>query len=244
MKTEAIFLQLGFTRSETGLYLAALEQGPSTAIQLGKKLRLTRQMVYGLLPGLEERGLIKQVQIGKKKLYQAVDPEILTDLATKLAEQAREIVPELKTKAASATALPLVTVFDNPLAIREWYREIMKTAKPGDELLIWATNTAWYQMDPTFFDKYLEFKIKNKIKDRVIAPDTLASREFEKQINSPFATYKYVKSAWTTPAEKVIWKNQIAHFSIRENATNMIMLESAELADLERAAFEQVWDQK
>lgn len=244
MNAAETFQQLGFTSSETKLYLASLEQGPSTAIQIARKLHLTRQMVYSLLPNLEERGLIKQIRTGKKRLYQAVDPDILSDLTSQLSDQVKEIVPELKTKAATAKAVPVVTVFDNPLAIREWYRQIMKEAQSGDELLIWATNTAWYQMDPAFFNKYLQFKIKHQVRDRVIAPDTPAARKFEKQISSPFATYSYISPAWTTPAEKVIWKNQIAHFSINENATNMILLESAELVALERAAFEQIWNQK
>ena len=241
MKADNLLRQLGFTATEAKLYLASLELGPASAIQLGRKLGVTRQLVYGLLPNLEDRGLIKQVKINKKQLYQAVSPDVLTDIVEGLAQKTRDIVPMLKTKEAQAKSVPLVTVFENPLSIRDWYRMLMKELMEGDELRIWATNTAWHQMDPVFYDKYIQYKIKNKVRDRIIAPDTEISRSFERKIDSPYAEYRYLTQAWSSPTEKVVWRNQVAHFTIANNVTNMILLESDELADLERAAFDSVW---
>jgi hypothetical protein len=45
-------------------------------------------------------------------------------------------------------------------------------------------------------------------------------------------------------AEKWVWKDQVCFLTIKDNATNMIVLESHELAEIERFDFAQIWQKK
>ena len=80
-KHDELLQSIGLHKNEANLYLTALKLGASSAIQLGQKTGVTRQMIYELLPSLITKGLIKQIEIGNKKLYQALSPEILEDKA-------------------------------------------------------------------------------------------------------------------------------------------------------------------
>lgn len=245
-KQDELLQSIGLHKNEANLYLASLRLGPASAIQLGEKIGVTRQMVYEVLPVLISKGLIKQVKIGSKRLYQAVAPEILEDRAKEIVQEIKEIVPILKSQQAEFAAIPLITVYENPIAMREWYRQYMKEIKKGDELLIWSAGDAnyWYSLDKEFYENYMENNEKVGVITYLIMPDTKAAVEHQKIIGKPHTKYKKFNFAWKTKAEKWIWKNQVCYLTIRENATNMIVIESPDLAEIERFDFWMIWNSK
>ncbi|MEI6477407.1 MAG: helix-turn-helix domain-containing protein [bacterium] len=232
---------LGLSESEASLYLAGLSTGPATAIQLGKKIGMSRQMVYTLLDRLASQGLMKEITTDGKRLFQAIGPEALNDKARQIAKDIEEAVPLLKTREASNASLPTISVYENPISMREWYREFMNQATPGEELLVWATNTAWHSVDPEFLTTFIEFKKRVGTADRIIAPDTADSREFTRQNQQSNAQFRFSTDWWETDTEKWIWRDTICFLSIRENATNLIVVRSKQLAALERFGFEKAW---
>ena len=72
-------------------------------------------------------------------------------------------------------------------------------------------------------------------------PEALKHREV---VGRPHTDYKLFKKAWKTNAEKWVWHNQVCYLTIRENATNMIVIESKDLADIERFDFWTIWKNK
>ena len=200
-------------------------------------------MIYNLLPFLMNKGLIKRVEMEERELYQAVSPEVLGDLAQKTAADIREIIPILKTRQAENNAVPQVQVYDNPLSMREWYRQYMKKAQKGEKLLVWSTGQEnyWYQMDKEFYEEYLEFSEKSGLRTMVILPQSKEAKKYQQTIGREHTEVKFNPHGFDKNAEKWIWNNQICYLTIRGNATNMIVLESKELADLEKANFNQIW---
>lgn len=243
MRYTKLLESIGLNKNEANLYVTSLQLGPASAIQLSQKIGVTRQMVYTLVPQLVEQGMMKEVTIGGKRLFQAVGPEVLNDRIKHLSEQVKEAVAVLKTKEAINAALPMLSVYENPISMREWYRRFMKEAQEGDQLFIWATNKTWFGVDPDFLKEFLEFKKRYKIHDYIIAPNTpeshKAAESFKK--DQPFSEYRYADSWWHTDAEKWIWNDTVSYLTINENATNMIVIESKPLVAIEYFNFQQIW---
>lgn len=235
--------KIGLNENEANLYLVSLSLGPSSAIQLAKKIGVSRQMIYVLLPLLIEKGLIQSTKIGSKQLYQAADPETLKDIAEKSLEEINKLIPVLKSKQATNSAVPLITVYENPLAMRKWYRKMFAEAKKGDEMLIWSATTRWLSMDEKFYQDYIQKKHKIGIVDRVIAPDTKDAREYMNKMAVINGEWRFDSKHWGQNSELWIWKNDICFGTLRENATNLIVIESADLAAIERYNFENAWAQ-
>lgn len=234
---------IGLHKNQARLYVVSLQLGPASAIQLGQKINDTRQMVYLLLPGLIEKGLMKKIPLGNRDYYQAVAPDILIDIATQNRQKMLQVVPILKSQTSLQKAIPLITVYENPLAMREWYKKYMKEAKKGDEILIWSTGNVeyWYGLDKEFYDKYLIFNDTNGIDTFLIMPDTKEALKHQQVVGKSHTKYKKFKFAWKANAEKWVWKNQVCFLTIRENATNMIVIESKDLAEIERFDFWTLW---
>lgn len=243
MKFEKDLESIGLNASEAKLYLANLSLGPASAIQLAQKLGITRQSIYELLPSIMEKGLVKQVQIGTRRYFQAVNPDILRDRAQAISAKVEEIIPQLKSRQAETNAVPLVTVYENPLSMREWYTALMAQAGKGDQMLIWSTGNLWYELDAEFYGKFAEFKDTHEVQDMVIAPDTPEARQAAETLKSPRREYRFTSAWWLTNAEMWVWNNQIVYLTLKENATNMIVIESETLAAIERFNFRNAWNQ-
>jgi sugar-specific transcriptional regulator TrmB len=242
MSTQQLLRKVGFSESESTVYMAAIAHGPATAMQLAKQTGLTRQMIYTLLPRLEKEGLMKQVHIGGKRLFAATDPKVLEDRVNIIAQDIRQIIPELQMLQPQQQALATITVYDNPTSIREVYRRFMKDAKSKDLVRLFVTNKVWMKMDPEYLQIFMQFKNKQKIRDHIIAPDTPESRAYAKKMYQPHSEYRFLKNHWETNAEKWIWGDVIAYLTADETTTNLIVIESAVLAAIERSAFDALWE--
>lgn len=238
--------EVGLTKSEAEFYLTSLSLGPATAIQLGEKLGHTRQMVYNLLPALTNKGLIKHIETDGRKLYEATNPEVLVDLATSITKSIKDVLPSLKTRRAELDSLPKITIYENPLSMREWYRRYMGEAKAGDDLIIWASGKKqdWHEIDREFYDNYLKFSEKKGVNSYIVLPDNAEAREYQKTLGRKFTHIKFIRDAWETMGEKWVWQDQICYLTIKDNATNLIVIESNVLAEIERFDFAQIWQKK
>lgn len=238
--------EVGLTKGEAEFYLTSISLGPATAIQLGAKLGHTRQMIYNLLPTLMQKGLIKQTDIGGRKLYEVTNPEVLMDLAQNITKNIKDILPSIKTRRSELSALPKITIYENPIAMREWYRAYMAEAKGGDDLIVWATGTKqeWYDIDRDFYDNYLKFSEKKGVNTFIILPDTKEAHEYQKTLGHKHSHAKFIKDGWETLGEKWVWQDQVCHLTIKDNATNLVVIESKELAEIERFDFAQIWQRK
>ncbi len=243
MKYSAILESVGLSKAASRLYVESLKLGPASAIQLAQKLGITRQSVYELLPLLQERGLVKQINVNNKRLFQAVDPTILQAIAEESMQRIKEIIPSLKNIQANNNAVPLVSIYENPLAMREWYEDFIKSAGKGDTMLIWSSGLSWYQLDQAFYDRFMKFKDKNQVEDRIIAPDTPEGHLIAQKVAAPNRHYRFDPNWWRTDAEMWVWNDQIVYLTVKENATNMIVIQSEALAAIERYNFRKAWDQ-
>ncbi|MBP9864460.1 helix-turn-helix domain-containing protein [Patescibacteria group bacterium] len=74
---EKLLKTLGFTESESKIYLISLETGPSAVQDLAKKAKVSRVTTYAVIEQLMKDGLMSTVEKGKKHLYVAESPERL-----------------------------------------------------------------------------------------------------------------------------------------------------------------------
>ncbi len=123
---QPILHSLGFLESEIETYLASLNRGPATVLELTKFTKLSRQATYVVIEQLTKRGLMSSVMRGKKKYYVAEEPEKLLAYAHRKEEDVKEtiadlehLLPELKLRVGGEK--PVIKVFEG----REGMRAVM-----------------------------------------------------------------------------------------------------------------------
>jgi sugar-specific transcriptional regulator TrmB len=127
-----ILRSLGLLESEVKVYLAALECGPSTVIDLAKATRLSRPATYAAIAALGERGIMSTVTAGKRRLFAAEHPDRLLHYArTREAELHGQVedlsraLPELALRIGGAR--PVVKSFEGKEGIQAIIEDIART---------------------------------------------------------------------------------------------------------------------
>lgn len=131
---EPILRTLGLLDSEIKTYLSALENGPSTVLELSKLTKLSRQASYTAIESLVSRGLMTSVLQEKKRFYAADHPQKLVDFARRREAQMKEHIqeltqslPELELRVSGEK--PVVKVYEGKEGVRAMMADI-KVSKP------------------------------------------------------------------------------------------------------------------
>jgi len=235
---------LGLNRSQTNLYLEFLKSGSSTIAQTATSLNTSRQAIYLLLPTLLDRGLVKEIKQGKRSLYQALPPSQLFTLVDDIKTRLENVVPELTNILAIPAEVPLVTVYDTPLSMREWYRYFMEQVKPGDDFLVYSSGDleSWYKLDEEFYKKYMERQVSGGAQVRCLLPVGKKTTQHNQEVGWSITEYRYTHHQLSPKVHQWIWQNQVCYQTIQGNATNMIVLQSEQLAEFSTKQFYEIWE--
>jgi sugar-specific transcriptional regulator TrmB len=127
-----LFRSLGFSDTETKVYLACLELGPAAAQEIAKAAKVSRVTTYGAIESLTERGLMSSFMKDKRKRFMVEPPERLISYAEgriKHAEDAvkhaREAMDDLKL--VQKGERPIVKIFEGKEALKTIQEDILAT---------------------------------------------------------------------------------------------------------------------
>lgn len=123
--------RIGLSANEAGIYIALLKEGPSKAGALSKTAQINRTSTYDALKRLLEKGLVKYRIEANRKLFEAENPERLVDFLKELEEDARELLPKLKTILKEPKEKREVTLYYGYKGMRSVFQEILKEGKPN-----------------------------------------------------------------------------------------------------------------
>ena len=116
---EKYLQEIGLTDKEASIYLALLQVDNASVASMSQKTKIKRPTVYVVLESLLKKGLVSQVQIGKKTHYQAEPPERLETYVERrkimLDEQSRrlkDIIPQIKIVQREMGERPIIKYFE------------------------------------------------------------------------------------------------------------------------------------
>ena len=127
---------------EAGVYLALLQVDSASVVDIAEKTKIKRPTVYIVLETLAKKGLVSEVEIGKKTHYAAESPERLESFVERqkviLDEHARrlkDVMPQLKSVQREGGERPVIKFFDGKEAAYQdtsvFFAEGMKNEDTG-----------------------------------------------------------------------------------------------------------------
>lgn len=157
--------EFGLNGHQAELYLAALAQGEATASSLATDLGLGRTAVYDRLRALEERGLIRTVSRGKRKVFVPLHPKELLRRAEQQRTQLQDLLPDFLSLYADRGRQPFVQLFTGPLAAREIYEDILESAK--DEYVYFSPAALTLQnVDRRYIETWIGRRLRAGLRSR------------------------------------------------------------------------------
>lgn len=234
----AILEELGLTQAEIKVYMALLELGSSTAGPILEKSGLQNSVVHRALNTLIEKSLINYIMEGKRKIYQATDPENFFNFIDDKKKRFQEILPELKQKQKFSKKQETATVFKGIRGIKEVY-SIMISQKAKEYNTFGGGQPCVEVMGNTWWLNMHARRKANKLPARQVFDETVRKigQEIKKRTGS---NIRYFPKQFAQFQETVIVGDYVAINVFTENPYAFLIKDKV-VAEGYRKQFEILW---
>ena len=134
MITSSQLRELGLSENEAKVYLAMLELGPATVLEIAAKALMNRPTVYVQIESLKQRGLVSTQSKGKKQIFIAESPSQLESMLEReqknlevKKEELSRMLPDLTTMFNLSDQKPQVRYFEGKAGLEKMRDEFLKT---------------------------------------------------------------------------------------------------------------------
>ncbi len=237
---------LGLSDKESRVYLAALELGPDTVQHIAQKAGINRPTTYVQIESLKSKGLMSEVEKGKKTFYVPETPDRLSTLLNAFEQEIQfkkneitRILPALQDLFAGAGERPKVRFFEGvegTTAIRE---DFLKTK--DKKIQGFVNLDKLFQMFPNNEQEYTQRRIAKGIQSYVIY--TRQAGPVDNASDSTMLrTAKFMHpDQFPIDADLNIFEEKVALFTYHTAKPIGILIESKEIANTMRAIFNTLW---
>lgn len=246
---------IGLTDKAATVYAAVLEAGVAYPSKISEKTKLNRSTVYKILADLRLKGLVTEIERGKKLCYQIEDPSRLEGFAKRQIataeeqyENAKKIVPDLKGLLALTPNKPRVRFFEGMEGIIAIYEEHVSATEPYEMLSYSNVDDLIKTLPKKFVADYIKQKEKVGITTRAIFPQTEFAKKYNKEIYSGTPADIHVKDRFISPEQfpfkadiTIFGKNKVSIINFQDNAMIGVVIEDATITGMMRMIFELAW---
>lgn len=232
----------GLRPNETEIYLLILDKGLITPPQIARATKIARPNVYSHLETLCEKGLIEIQTKGKRKAYQAKNPDALLYTLERKKENIKKILPELSGLYSTPKNKPQVRYYSGPKEIEEIYLMILNCWEKS--VYAYGGTQSVPKIMQNFWAKTWLPQIK---KQNIMFKDT--------SFASSAKTLADIKQAWgglhddriipahygETPTGLILWDNNIALMNYEEPIFGTVITND-NLAKALKICYEVLWD--
>lgn len=240
MEIKQVLEQFGLTGKKADVYLASLELGSATVIEIAKKSGVKRTTCYDVLMELEKDGFISETAKGKKRLFSGEDPEKIRKKLHDRESLFSEILPQLKSIYNIKGVKPKIQFYEGKEGLRKVYAD---TLGYSSEILAFATEDIVKVLGMDWANHYIENRIKKGIRQRAIIPKTeLIIDDFSSKDQKQNRMSKLIDpKKYPFSVEINIYGFQkVALMSAREETG--VIIEGVEIYKTMKLIFELLWD--
>lgn len=234
-------IELGLEEKEAQLYLSAIKLGPATAQQLARDSELKRATVYPYINALVEKGLFHLEVNGMRKLFVAEPPDRLVTFLDRKKQVLTNIMPLLvQDYAHSSLSDNTIKIYSGLSGIKLIYDEILDQLKDGDEYLVITDQQKWHQLDPRFFERFIQERSKLNLIIKLIFQDSPFAHTYKKNKNYQHEQVKLLPGNINLNINMVILPTAIILVQLVE-PLSAILIKNLHVAAMNKTLFDIMW---
>lgn len=239
MAIQSVLNELGLKKNKGTVYLAALEVGTGSAVDIAKKAQLPRTTVIEILEALYSMGLVSYVTKGRRRVYAAEPPEKLKALLKERERNLQAVLPELKSLVSTKGRRPRVRVYEGIEGVKTVFED---TLTVHDKQLRGILSMADLYKIPgkEFMDDYVKRRIDGGIKLHVIRSETKEIEETWPTSTRENRELRYAPPQFVFTMTTYIYNKKVGIIGTEEENFGMI-IESEDFYQTQRNLFEVLW---
>src|SRR3990167_3748902 len=166
-----ILKSIGLTENQAKVYLAGLELGPASILDLARVSAVKRTTIYSVMEELLDHDYFTTLKKEGKKLYSAIDPDSLKHLIAERQETLSHNLPELRALYSLSPVKPKVVFYEGIENLKHIMEEPIHLLKKGQ--LYYRINPGQKEMIKTvgadWWKDLVDKRVKKKLPIQVIA---------------------------------------------------------------------------
>jgi len=238
---ESELIKSGLTEKQAKVYLACLSLGRATIPKLARSAGLKRTTAYGIIDELVASGLVRSINTGKSRLYEAGNPEKLLSLLEFKKRSLSAALPGLTELFETHNIRPQVEFFQGLEGIKKIYEDILNSGTKKVLQIVKNTELQNQGLDP-YSTNYVKKRVEKGITAFDLHPKSGALYTPERGTTSEkYKRYvRYLPPEVFSAAMIIIYVNKVAMISTQKENFGFI-LESKEFSSTIRSFFEFMW---
>lgn len=165
-------MKIGLSEREAAIYVAVLELGPASALQISRKTGINRPMVYTTVEALKRRGLIEVQLQGLKQKFLAANPDQFDSIIRDRKKIFDEALPELLALYNLKGSRSQIKYYEGLEGIKAVYEETLRDLRTDDPYYVMARQENWEKLDFSWLEKFIERRARKQLDTRIIFEDS------------------------------------------------------------------------
>lgn len=231
--------KFGLTQKEARIYLAVLELGQDTVLNIAKKSEQKRPTTYVALDSLIKKGLIQKIPRGTTTLYSAENPDHLIDLLAEKETELKKAIPLLKALYNVRGPKPQIKFYEGKEGLKKIYKILHQAEK---YINFYGSIKDIIRHFPESFLTVEQIKKMNIPVKEIVSSDTIDINYAKKIVNfdNPKHDARTLKKGTTFILDSAIFDNKLAIISLKGNFFG-VLIESKDIANSFKILYELAW---
>lgn len=236
-----VLTNVGLSENQACVYLACLKLGNASIWDIAETSGVKRTTCYVVMKDLISKGVASMSGDNKRALYSVISPNEFVFSFKNKQNQLIESVSELNALISKTYSRPHIRMFEGIDGIEQAYKLTLNISE-GDEVLIYGNPDVVINYQD-MIDNYLKQRVLNKIKVRVILPDTPLAQEVMKKDKEQLRQTRLLsQDIFNQQTEINILPDSIIYIAHSENKPFATVIENSTLAKEEKGRFEILWN--
>lgn len=246
MPKNKLFLlkEANFSDKEVAVYLALLEVGKGSVLDIAKLSKVDRTTTYRILQSFLVMPIAQVFKEGKKTRWAALNPRYLVDYMQKKKKIVQELFPELEALYNLNEEKPKLQYFEGKEGLANLTENMLREVKHRGEILSFsAPGAASGYYSTKEFEKLALERAKKQIMSKILIPSIEGIPGYKP--GEDWKNWRHIKivgpEKFLFKASFNIWNNKVAILTVRSHPIGVIV-ESKDVADTLRAIFNIAWE--
>lgn len=239
MHIQTVIQQLGYRPHEAQIYLASLEMGKSTIVELAQKTKLPRTSVQVIVQKLHNDGLLNLYPKNRTKYWVAENPEKLLIHLKEREAALKNIMPELQAMRYDTGLRPVVRLYSGREEINKIMDDILETKHHLIGMLPWDE---WVKfMGEVYINDFMDVRAKRFLKIKLLVSRSTASIKLKAADRSQLRSTRFLPDNSPIKNVSFVYAHKTALISLNKRLPLGIVIEDIDTAQTMQMLFENLW---
>ncbi|MBM5789627.1 hypothetical protein FJZ23_00835 [Candidatus Parcubacteria bacterium] len=219
----------GLSDKDARVYLAGLEMGPSTVLDLSRRTEFPRTTLYPILERLCRQGVFRTGKDRKRTVYTAEPPETLERRMEEWRGAFCKSLPLLESMRRTFSQSAGVTIYEGTDGFKRLWKQLLRSGVREYRLITTGVGLLDYVKEPYLVKQIISERLERGIKSKQLIPSGRAAQKIVEKDPSELRESRFLPEKTTLPATVIIFANFVAFITTRRENT-MILLTSGDVA--------------